>query len=103
MFNLNDKDMITTEIYNSERSAHIAAKRYFANVLSISPRSVRVSHDTYNERRYGSTRCRCGETRCYYYYMNNAGKIQQQRLEKVIDRPLAIIMLGVCENCGESI
>lgn len=88
------------EVFKTEFQARRSAKAYFASVLGVSPNSVHVEHDTFYESRGYSTHCVCGETRCDYFRMSNAGPKQQERLEQAIDRPGAVIAVGICECCG---
>jgi hypothetical protein len=62
------------EIYLTDYQARRAAKSFFAELLSISRRSVTVEVDHFFTNRYGSTQCACGETRAVYFKMANAGK-----------------------------
>lgn len=91
-----------TEIFKTEFQARRHAKYYFAGILNISPKSVIVAHDKYYEGRYGSTTCVCGETVCDYFMMKNAGPLQQKKLDAAIDRPGAVIAIGICGSCGQN-
>jgi hypothetical protein len=94
--------MKNTEIFKTEFQAIREAKSFFAGILGIRNDSVHVAHDRYYERKYGSTQCVCGQTTCYFFKMANAGPVQQKKLNAVIDRPGAVIALGVCESCGKN-
>lgn len=91
-----------TDIFKTEFQARRHAKHFFASILGISPKSVIVAHDTYNESRYGSTTCVCGETFCAYYAMSNAGPFQQKKLNEQVDRAGAVIAIGICAQCGQN-
>lgn len=92
---------MNTEILITDFQAARKAKSDFANILGISRESVHVKHDSFHEKRYGSTQCNCGETRAVYFEMTNAGPKQLEKLEKAIPRAGGVLMYGVCEHCGK--